>query len=290
MLFIHIGTHKTGTSSIQTALARASAGTTVPPLIYPDIGRLGDGHHAWPWALRQVNEQSDFAAIASAFLEQYDPDRRYIISSEEFSFLTPKFIREIKYCFKDIDVRIICYLRRRSDFLISEYKQHVLMMNTRFTGSVFSFYARKGMHSRLRYFSLLENWASIFGRDKIIPAVYDRDLFPNKDIMTDLLELLGVEGTLTEPAQDVNRSLSDGATAILRGLNNLELTPPERGRLIDKLRSLGPVPAEAPLLGEADRTTINQSFRHDDGDLIKGFQFRPKDRRYIQLHWTVVAR
>src|SRR5204862_1632178 len=50
-LLLHVGTHKTGTTSLQVTLADLSADLAARGILYPETGRVGAGHHNIAWGL-----------------------------------------------------------------------------------------------------------------------------------------------------------------------------------------------------------------------------------------------
>ena len=48
---MHIGSHKTGTASLQSMIARNETYFADQGLFYPAVGQVGDGHHNLAWEL-----------------------------------------------------------------------------------------------------------------------------------------------------------------------------------------------------------------------------------------------
>src|SRR6185312_16148290 len=112
MLYLHIGTHKTGTSALQTFLTRRSPGLEKRGLHYVQAG-LGDAHahHALSWSLRgQYLGDASVWDEARAEIARYSA-RPTVISSEAFWYTDPASLVEK---LKDVGpLRIVLYVRRQ---------------------------------------------------------------------------------------------------------------------------------------------------------------------------------
>ena len=97
---MHIGTHKTGTTSLQSMIARNDTYFADQGLFYPTVGRAGDGHHNLAWELNG-DERYDpsFGSFDDLIdeLRQAKP-RAVLISSEDFEYLhlRPESLRNFR--------------------------------------------------------------------------------------------------------------------------------------------------------------------------------------------------
>lgn len=94
-LFIHIGTHKTGTTSVQWYLNRHQSilrayGTYVPRAGCPS--ESSSGHHNIAWTLLRDRRASSSHGCIEALLRELERSRltRAVVSSEEFEFLAAR--------------------------------------------------------------------------------------------------------------------------------------------------------------------------------------------------------
>jgi hypothetical protein len=125
--YLHIGTHKTGTSSIQRSLAQAplpEAG-----FYFPNTGKwtTDSGHHGLASAASSVEHD----ALVDSLIEEislvpYD----IVLSSEEFTHMLWRnaqgFQRLIDRLLTVVDsVTVILYLRRQTDYLESNYLERL---------------------------------------------------------------------------------------------------------------------------------------------------------------------
>lgn len=132
-LILHVGTHKTGTTTTQDTLALNRDLLEQNGLIYPEIG-TASGQHAlvtdWIKLPKQyhinVSAEDAWRALGR---EHGKSDRTVLISTEELSRGNPNMrvdmavLRELCSVFDD--VKIICLLRNQAAFIQSIYLQVV---------------------------------------------------------------------------------------------------------------------------------------------------------------------
>lgn len=124
-VFLHIGAHKTGTSTIQAAL---SAGGD---FLYPATGRDGRrGHYPLAWSVvgryrrRYSVPPASIWSDLDAELRESDREKA-IISSEFFWRAEPDEAKRIRSYLHEHDLTAILYVRHPADYLVSYYKQEV---------------------------------------------------------------------------------------------------------------------------------------------------------------------
>lgn len=89
-VFVHVGTHKTGSTSIQNFLARNADRLRAGGILVPTTGIRGYGHHLVAWELRHDERLGGRSGFVPGLLEELrgsDLDRA-VISSEDFEYLS----------------------------------------------------------------------------------------------------------------------------------------------------------------------------------------------------------
>ncbi len=219
MLIIHIGTHKTGTTSLQSVLARGAEALLPHGIRYLQRGR-GDGfaHHKLAWALRgrRNTDMSVWDRLRAELAASKSPTN--LLSSEAFWLEDPA---EVKRQLGDTqDVRIVLYVRRQDKYLQSLYKQTVA------SGRKPDFAAWLAeMHVRGDYLSVVRNWAAQFGADAVTVLPYERDGRPI-DLVADFSRFLGVDLAALVGQKNVgtqNPSPRRELLHFIRALNQLDL-------------------------------------------------------------------
>lgn len=242
-LYLHIGTHKTGTTAIQAfcdanraALARHGYCFPIAPCKFGRVSLNINGHFLV--AAKQAPDGSfenpregrlwrrRLAVIAGHF-------RRYpnvILSDEmlwnESSFGCKGLWRNLKREADALgfDVRIIVYFRRQDQFIRSLWAQRVKAFTTehgkmRWEEAL----AQADSWIELDYYRHLEEIAAVFGRDAIDVRLYDRRRFPEGNIISDFLSAIGLtmDGSFSLPGEDANPSIGGNALEIKRIVNNV---------------------------------------------------------------------
>lgn len=225
--YLHIGMPKTGTTSIQHALAKARPQLARHGLVYPGTAPdhadlMAEFHRAGPdhFVFRQRGWDAEKATAAcAALLRDIDdlsrrPSRPDLILSSEFLInMRPRWARKLKRYFRDrgYRVRIVCYVRHPMSQISSEIQQGV----------------KDGLHT-LRDRRLNPRWHSarkaltpyidVFGADAI--TVRDFRSCLSNGPARDILQTIGYAGPLdTLPDVHANRSLTAPALYIIDFLN-----------------------------------------------------------------------
>ena len=210
MLFIHIGMHKAGSSSIQAFLSENAARLADKGVLYPEAGRSGPAHHDLAQPLRQGEVAADWPAIADAASE-----RTVVLSSEAFCGCDPDQVRQAAGA---ADVRILVWQRNAAEGAVSRYAQNT--KRGRNLQPFDRFFDRIGDSEQLLIAPLLARWAQVFGASAIRVRSLDPEALAEGDLIADLLQALGVEDdpTLVRPGR---QNISPGWRALetIRALN-----------------------------------------------------------------------
>lgn len=186
MLFIHIGTHKTGTSALQSFLGGRADELDKKGVHYLRSGRAaGKAHHELSWGIRE-RHGADLAAWDGVRTElKANASARQVLSSEAFWFTDPAGVKAQLGGVEDL--RIVMYLRRQDKYLQSLYKQTVA------GGRRISFQQwREKFHFRGDYLTVVKQWADAFGKDALEIRPYERG-GRTVDVVQDFLSLLGID-------------------------------------------------------------------------------------------------
>ena len=219
---IHIGTHKTGTSSIQHALRDYKDETTrvasfeeenhsIP--IFTIFSENRYHYHIW----RKLNLDTD--AIDARRVEYLDileadlADDRYdrlIISGEDISILTPSeksnLIGHIKS--KGVDVSVIVFTRSPMGFACSASQQ-------RAKGG-----AKTWTPVNVNYRYKIDPFLEELGRQKIVVCDYDYIINSDQSVVDYFSDLVGIN---LRAKESKNESVSVQALALIYKVNNIPL-------------------------------------------------------------------
>ena len=257
-LYIHIGTSKTGTTTIQTYCGinreqLKSKGVLFPimPYHYDRITENRNGHFLYAMIYengvrnkekeKQVLKQ-ELDYIVDCF-KDYD---NVLLSEESIWWATAtrrkglwKYLQEHSQQ-NNYQVKIIVYLRRQDQFMMSRYNQ---IIKTDTGGGTQRFYEYfKDMNGKykcvMNYRQRLDYMAKFFPKENIVVKRFDRSYFYNGDLNADFLHILGVEidDTFAELPKDENLGISVQSGELKRVLNRLgTMTFAENQKLLQML-------------------------------------------------------
>ena len=232
---LHIGTGKTGTTSIQAYLQAARKELVRRGLYYPKT--WGAKHHGHlvgvmdPTAKRFSHGKDasgapagDGAVIAAAFAEEIaalPPEVHTIVISSEMLYghsLTPGGPERLRAFLEPhaASWRVIVYLRRQDERAVSGFSTWVKAGRT--VEDPFS-PGQKKLRG-LDYEACLAPWAAAFGQAAMVVRIFDRAELLGGDVVRDFLEAAGI-GALETPLPETpqNRSLSAPALEFMRRMN-----------------------------------------------------------------------
>ena len=257
-LYLHIGTSKTGTTTIQTYCGinreqLKSKGVLFPimPYHYDRITKNRNGHFLYATIYengvrnkekeKQVLKQ-ELDYIVDCF-KDYD---NVLLSEESIWWATAtrrkglwKYLQEHSQQ-NNYQVKIIVYLRRQDQFMMSRYNQ---ILKTDTGGGTQRFYEYfKDMNGKykcvMNYRQRLDYMAKFFPKENIVVKRFDRSYFYNGDLNADFLHILGVEidDTFAELPKDENLGISVQSGELKRVLNRLgSMTFAENQKLLQML-------------------------------------------------------
>ena len=172
-VYLHIGTHKTGTTSLQWYLTEASDRLLEQGVLYPQTGRparLPFAHHELAWSILQMPEapgQDPWPRLVEEI--RASPAERVVLSAEDFSLCDPEQIDRIARRLEEFRVEVVVYVRRIRHFVLSSYKQHLLSRGQKTLREFIPEIA-----DRCDYLGLVERWAEAPGIDRVDVHAYDR--------------------------------------------------------------------------------------------------------------------
>jgi hypothetical protein len=240
---VHIGTEKTGSTSIQKFMhmnkpALADLGFlylhNLGRVEYRDIsafcmkqGRVDDY-----FMQKRVNAPSLRAEFDKNFLSDFHRKmdaavghvHTVIISSEHFSSRLNSLeeIERLKQLLSGYasQVTIVCYIRDQVAKICSQYSTWIKGGGREKFGNYFSAYLRKNNHRDL-YDSKFELWGGVFGYDNLRVRLFDESFFNGGTLLSDFSQQLpdGIDEYLTPPPQHKNQALSRMGCEWLRRLN-----------------------------------------------------------------------
>lgn len=242
---LHIGTEKTGTTSIQKFLYENRITLGANGVLFPETagfisnqnlvvyGKQAPEQDLAPPTL-DVNDAAELAAWKEQFVhehcaevlafQQRHQDSTLIYSAEHLqSRLTS--VSEIKRIARLLrplfdQVEVVVYLRRQDLYALSAHSTSVRGGNQK----GFSFESINGQGPYYNYRLLLENWSEVFGEEALRVRIFERSRLDGNDVVSDFQRLTEMDSLgldLVRP-ESVNEALSFTALRLLQEFNKLD--------------------------------------------------------------------
>lgn len=265
-LVLHIGTHKTGTTALQTAFYNSHDILQANGILYPRTIRYAHFDLS-SWLKKNEDER-----LITSFLEdsieicKLNQIENIVLSSEEFYYairsgglysIVPGGIfytsrediySQIKKTLTilkrsippDLRIRIVVYLRRQDLLAESIYNQIIKNTSTNISFDEVTYQ----LSLYLDYAWILSIWEEIFGKDSIVVRVYEREQIPDGTVIDFLSNVLGnqndeVNWMVANNAVNENPRLSRDVFEYKRILNKInEFDMEIKKRIIINLRQI----------------------------------------------------
>ena len=239
---VHIGTEKTGTSSIQSYLylnrkklkksgfhVIQSAGKLNNWLL-PAFCSIDAKYNEFFWA-EGVSTPEEEHLFKQEFIKNFEREiqsvpigiHTFIISSEHLhsrirSEAELDNVYNVLSAYFD-EIKIVCYIREQVDTCISYYSTH---MKSGGTNSFSAFLQRcKPSNYYFNYYEVLANWERCFGLEALDVSLFARDRFLNGDLLDDFTAKIdrSLVGVLNKSVVIENESLRPFGQALARAIN-----------------------------------------------------------------------
>lgn len=280
-VFLHIGLHKTGTSTLQAWLRERSEVLARHGILYPETGRFrggtGGAHHllAIPGQpILQLHHRRPQGIDRARWrvLRQEIEDRGLpstLISSEAFSRMTPETIEQVLVELEGFDVQVITFVRHPRSWIPSWYRQKVR------TGQCLESLRQWVCHAALplRPEWMIGNWERILGQDCVSVHSMEAAIERPGGVEQTLIEALGLGNNFQDflplmrrrnrtPDDDRVRLEAWLRATVPRPLVSLSVRAMNRwrGPLPEWARWLGRRALPDPLLSPADEAWIVAQF------------------------------
>lgn len=212
-LWLHIGSHKTGTTAIQKTFARSrdalrQAGLTYPwnRLWFPD----DPGEQPRGYAQHYIADEA--ATLTPETLDRmhagFDGEE-WLMSSETFSVLPPPTVKALFATLSQRfeDIHAVMYVREPGALAVSLAATRIIMGRAT--------YEEVCKAPRIyRYRQYMAPWMRQLGPDRFTVRVYDKARLANANVVEDILGVLGRDGSAI-PLRRHKRNVTPSHDAIL---------------------------------------------------------------------------
>lgn len=254
-LYIHIGTPKTGTTSIQNFCGLNREKLKEQGVLYPimnyhyerkSVNRNGHfliGTIKENGTRNKEKEKQVFNNELQYIVDCFKDYDTILISDESIWWATST---RRKGLWKDLkkhseqhnyQIKVIVYLRRQDQFMMSRYNQKLKTDFIASTQSFDEYFA--DMNGRFKcvmdYRERIDNIAKSISKENVIVKRFDRNYFYNGDLNQDFLHILGVkvDDSFQQLKETANTGISVQSGEIKRVLNRLKpITMAENNKLL----------------------------------------------------------
>lgn len=254
-LYLHIGFNKTGSTTIQRALAENSAALLQMGVLYPYdtdaayqqrwqhvplAAAVPDCNLHWLLPKKRKTLHRAFQELKEA-LDTHTFET-LILSSEGLgeTNMGVEKLNWLKEQFDNFDIYIVAYIRRQDEYFLSTYQEAVKAGRSR----KFNFSDYSSLH-QLHFGRRLSAWREVFGKDRVLVRPFSRQLWPKGDLVQDFLATTKIDFKPIPNIKAENESLDFRAIELLRRLNSLReenpsntISLPAAKKVATKLNSL----------------------------------------------------
>jgi len=201
-VYIHIGPHKTGTTTIQSGLAINEKTLRRQHVLAPMSGRPylnNAGNHNLSWELRIPNNPGVKPEYGTwkDLLREIKKNRqiqKFILTSEDFCLLDEVSIRTIREYLSDYQVKVIIYLRRQDEAHQSLWVEFAKnSWNLPIVGSFEEWLEEYDYAIRnYNYLEIISKWEAVFLQENMILRIFETSHF-KPSLFHDFLSLCDIQ-------------------------------------------------------------------------------------------------
>ena len=210
-VIIHIGSGKTGTTSIQHMLGQSEQHLLDAGIMYHPTHPKQPNHHNLVSTPFDTSMWERDRPVHTQLKQKFEssPASKMIISTERI-FGAPKYyLEELKKLYWNMDIKIIVYIRNQVDMIPSQFLQRQKDIETEYLFSIENAFKKYkdiwGMHPN----KLMTRWMPVFKKENMIVRIYDRELLDDGDVCRDFAKALGITDHV-----DLEMQLNENASLI----------------------------------------------------------------------------
>ncbi|HHD0316864.1 hypothetical protein ACNGJV_06305 [Campylobacter coli] len=197
--YIHIGTPKTGTTSIQKFITLNLDLFLQQGMVYPKTFCVNNQHAKIAYIIKNMKSDFNFWLNQEVvFLRnEISENKKYIFlfSSEMISlYINESYtLIRLKELFNWLgfkNIKCILYLRSNDEYMISHSSQNIKCGLGVYYKRKAEFCTSMGMHM---YKTICKNYINVFGKENIIVRLFDKNEFYQGDLLKDFIHSIGLE-------------------------------------------------------------------------------------------------
>ncbi|PTR10473.1 hypothetical protein [Cereibacter azotoformans] len=252
-IWLHIGHGKTGTSSIQWAMADRSR--LRRDVIYPVRGRGDQMAHHGLFPLKEAAYGPEIIQVLRQLSQRLaSVNIPVLLSSEHLCHASERKVTQIARAFAGHELRVVYYIRRQDDLLESSFRQRQSAQPGAFPDpNLFLERFSKGFDFESR----LQPWRAVFGDEAITVRLYHPEVV-GSDVVGDIERLLGLPDWPDRAPAQRNPSLTAAGTR--KVMQAATASPDEARRLARELRGVDTDGDNSPFYDESNRRMLMERY------------------------------
>jgi len=280
-ILLHIGAHKTGSSSVQFFMHKNYAKLLEVGILYPQSGINRFGHHPLALSCKPKQRPSEKVGLGldgelGAILREIgsSPAEMCVLSSEEFFVTDSQKIERVASALSGHDVRILAFVRRPDTMFMSIYTGRLRKSNIANTDYQCLLSKPEEISKDLLFEQQINNWARVFGRENI-----ELRCVETGDSVEAVMRAIGIEPMgpigleLGEGISRRNSSMPSEALTVLKlAKETIENTTVFK-RVKRYCRAQIPAARSLPFLSPAERRQIVSYFEESNNRLFASFGY-----------------
>ena len=286
-IFLHIGTHKTGTTSLQYYLDKHSEELLKKGIYYPRTGWYHHSQHELAFSLQKMFKNKDSLqndSLWNTLKEEINNSSvpKIVISSEEFSLISEEAIIKLQDILKEYNVKIVIYIRRQSDLLESIYNQQTKDWKSprKLPFEYFVKQPRK-LYNHIYYFWMIKSWEDVFGIENMIVRIYNKKMLNGGNTLSDFFSLLDIPYDEEKINIRVNQSVSIKALEMIRLSKMMNIDLYKRKKIFELANYYFPADEKnTSLLTSLEKKALDEKFKKNN-EKLKEKYFPNLDRNTL---------
>ncbi|GAA61862.1 hypothetical protein P20652_3751 [Pseudoalteromonas sp. BSi20652] len=203
---LHIGTEKTGTTSIQHFMSQNRQALLLKGILYPNLGPRKDAHFDLVNSIHPLDNGGRHMEFLGPVTQPVDflwnkleecinehSNKTIVLSAEHFSSrLRENALDYMSRFFKKLNIspEILIYIRPQADYIESSYSTEIKAGSPKVFNKVMEQYQAQNM--RYDYTQLIALWANFFGEHAIKIIPYEKSSIGD-DIRLNMLHYLNID-------------------------------------------------------------------------------------------------
>ena len=286
-IHLHIGTHKTGTTSLQKFLDSNQKILKKFGILYPKTGWYHYSQHLLAFQLKGTTPNGVDTISDDIWMDlnkeiSKSKLKNIVISSEIFATLNKEQIDQLKKELSDYNVKIYLYLRRQDELFESIYNQQVKEWRNPRKETISYFMNKKNkLYGQFNYFQLVYNWSMVFGKENISIRAYHKEYVT--DTVSDFINLLDLDDSMKKAFKSIkneNYSVSAKALEMIRLAKFVETDIIIREKIFYLANQMFPATkTNKTYLNKGQKTKITEQFMQSNKKLID--QYFDEGQEYL---------